>query len=181
MRKEVENIWVEFHQELKGYITKKVGNTNDADDILQNAFIKVIQNIDKVNGARNRRQYLYAIVKNSTTDHYRNLEVKEEEIKEQQIFIEKEEETINRIIAECCIEQMIQKLPPKYKEALLLSEIQKIPQKELAAKLNISYSGAKSRVQRGREKLKQMLLDCCDLHCDSYGNLKPGEKDNFNC
>jgi len=120
MRKEVEDIWIEFHQELKGYIVKKVGNTNDADDILQNSFIKVIQNIDKVKGAGNMRQYLYAIVKNSTTDHYRNQGTQKDEIKEQQIFTEEEEETINSTIADCCIEPMIQKLPPKYKEALLL-------------------------------------------------------------
>jgi RNA polymerase sigma-70 factor (ECF subfamily) len=46
-----------------------------------------------------------------------------------------------------------------------------LSQRELADKLGISYSGAKSRVQRGREKLKNMVLQCCEVATDKYGNV----------
>ena len=44
-------------------------------------------------------------------------------------------------------------------------------QPEMAARLGISISGAKSRVQRAREKLKEALLDCCHFEFDRYGRM----------
>ncbi|RDZ06409.1 hypothetical protein C3744_28710 [Priestia megaterium] len=59
----------------------------------------------------------------------------------------------------------------KYLEALELYEFQRLSQKELSEKLGISYSGAKSRVQRGRKKLKHLLEGCCHIESDRYGNI----------
>ncbi|RMG58329.1 MAG: sigma-70 family RNA polymerase sigma factor [Bacteroidetes bacterium] len=70
-----------------------------------------------------------------------------------------------------CIRPMIEGLPEPYREALWLSEMEGLSQKELAARLGISYSGAKSRVQRGREKLKAQILACCEVSADRYGNI----------
>jgi RNA polymerase sigma-70 factor (ECF subfamily) len=42
---------------------------------------------------------------------------------------------------------------------------------EAAAKLNISVSGVKFRVQRAREKLKDAFLDCCHFEFDRYGRV----------
>jgi len=58
-----------------------------------------------------------------------------------------------------------------YREALILTEYQGLTQKELGEKLGISFSGAKSRVQRAREKLKTMLLDCCHFEIDRLGRV----------
>jgi RNA polymerase sigma-70 factor (ECF subfamily) len=70
-----------------------------------------------------------------------------------------------------CFESVIQQLPEKYKVALELSELQGMSQKELSEQLGISYSGAKSRVQRGREMLKELLTGCCHIESDRYGNI----------
>ena len=70
-----------------------------------------------------------------------------------------------------CIPAFLDSLPEKYREALFEVEINGLSQLELAKKLDISYSGAKSRVQRGREKLREALLDCCDIAADKYGNI----------
>ena len=62
-------------------------------------------------------------------------------------------------------------LPEKYRQAVYLTDIVGLSQKELAKSLGISYSGAKSRVQRGREKLKEIILQCCEVQADGYGNI----------
>jgi RNA polymerase sigma-70 factor (ECF subfamily) len=51
-------------------------------------------------------------------------------------------------------------LPEGYREALLLTEIDGLPLKEVADRLNLSLPGAKSRLQRGRERLKRAFLNC---------------------
>jgi RNA polymerase sigma-70 factor (ECF subfamily) len=54
---------------------------------------------------------------------------------------------------------------------LRLSELEGISQKEIAVRLGISYSGAKSRIQRGREKLKQLFYECCHLEFSPDGSV----------
>ncbi len=66
---------------------------------------------------------------------------------------------------------MLSMLPEEYGQPLYLSDIQGLPQKEIAAKLNLSLSGTKSRIQRGREKLKALFLECCHLEFDRNGKL----------
>jgi len=171
MTNEVTAIWTDFHKELKAFILNKTRNSADTDDILQEVFIKIIRNIDKINQAENLRHYLYGIVRNAINDHFRNRKhVIDNSVIEEKIT-EEENQSLNTTIAECCIKPFINKLPDNYRDALLITEFQDISQKELAQKLNISYSGAKSRVQRGKEKLKDLLLECCNCKTDSYGNI----------
>lgn len=181
MNTAVTNIWTDFHKELKGFILNKTRNSADADDILQDVFIKIIRNIDKVNQAENLRQYLYGIVRNSINDYFRNKHHDINDLVIQDNFTEEETQTLNATIAEYCIKPFIHKLSENYRDALLITEFQDVSQKELAEKLNISYSGAKSRVQRGKEKLKDLILNCCAYESDRYGNLIDTEKKNCNC
>ena len=69
------------------------------------------------------------------------------------------------------LEPMIGELPEKYRDALLLTDIKGLTQKELSEKLDISVSGAKSRVQRGREQLRENLLKCCHLEFNGTGKI----------
>jgi RNA polymerase sigma-70 factor, ECF subfamily len=181
MTTEVTNIWIDFHKELKAFILNKTRNSADTDDILQEVFIKIIRNIDKVNQAENLRHYLYGIVRNAINDYFRNRKqiVDNSEIVEK--ITEEETQSLNTTIAECCIKPFINKLPDNYRDALLITEFQDISQKDLAEKLNISYSGAKSRVQRGKEKLKELILNCCSYQSDKYGNLIDAEDKNCGC
>ncbi len=181
MTTDVTNIWTEFHVELKRFILNKIRNQADTDDILQEVFIKIIRNPGKVNQAENLQKYLYGIIRNVIADYFRNKQHKTGETDLLNELTEKGTQSLNETIADCCIRPFINQLPNKYKEALLLSELQDIPQKELAGRLSISYSGAKSRVQRGREKLKELILNCCAYESDSYGNLINTEKKNCNC
>jgi RNA polymerase sigma-70 factor (ECF subfamily) len=66
---------------------------------------------------------------------------------------------------------MVDELPETYREALRLTEYEGLSQKELSERVGISFSGAKSRVQRARAKIKQQLLDCCHFELDHAGRI----------
>ena len=70
-----------------------------------------------------------------------------------------------------CLIPFIRALPPAYGEALMLTDIGGLPQAEAARRLGLSVSGLKSRVQRGRAKLKQALLRCCAIETDRWGTV----------
>jgi RNA polymerase sigma-70 factor (ECF subfamily) len=180
MTTEIASVWESFHNELKAFIQNKTRNSADTDDILQEAFIRIIRNWDKVIQSENLRFYLYAIVRNAIYDHYRHKKQVLDAADIKELFTDEEAENLNTTIAECCIKPFINKLPEHYREALLVTEFQNITQKELAEKLGISYSGMKSRVQRGKEKLRELLMGCCPYQSDVYGNIISNEKSNCN-
>jgi len=62
-------------------------------------------------------------------------------------------------------------LPEPYRKALVLTELEGLTQQELADKVGISLSGAKSWVQRGRQQLKEMLTECCAFEFDRRGGV----------
>ncbi len=70
-----------------------------------------------------------------------------------------------------CLMPMIENLPNHYRQAVMLAEIQGRTQKEVAKEQGISLSGAKSRVQRGRAMIKDMMLGCCHFEFDRRGNV----------
>ena len=171
MTPEIKEIWTSFHTELKAFTLNKTKSSADTDDILQEVFIKIMRNFNKVSQASNLKQYLYGIVRNSINDYFRSQQFDNKDNYIPENISEDEIHSLNATIANCCLKPFINKLPEIYREALIASELGNISQKELARKLNISYSGAKSRVQRGKEKLKELLLDCCSYQVDSYGNI----------
>ena len=62
-------------------------------------------------------------------------------------------------------------LPEHYRQALELTELEGVTQKEAAGRLGLSVSGMKARVQRGRSKLKDVIDDCCSIEFDRRGGL----------
>jgi RNA polymerase sigma-70 factor (ECF subfamily) len=70
-----------------------------------------------------------------------------------------------------CLEPMLNEVSEPYRQAVTLTEIEGMTQKDAAEKLGVSVSGMKSRVQRGRGKLKDVILDCCEVELDRRGGL----------
>ncbi len=171
----------QFYKELKGYVYSRTKDRSDTEDILQDVFLKMMLKIDQINAAQNLRQYLYGIVRNSVADYYRSKKT-HLPITEQHVpLTETEEDQLTERITDRCVQRFIHQLPEKYKSALLSTEFENVPQKEMAAKLNISYSALKSRVQRGREKLKEMLISCCAIQNDKYGNSTEAAPQSCDC
>ncbi|MCS3801586.1 RNA polymerase sigma factor SigZ [Niastella sp. OAS944] len=169
MNTQIQEIWTDLYQELKKFILSKVKDINATEDILQDVFVKFQLNIHTLTDCTKLTAWVYQITRNTIADHYRktNLDVKIDgfDLAEQHI-----EEPLYHSLSNC-INQKINMLPDKYQQAILLTYLNDYSQLELAEKLNISYSGAKTRVQRGREKLKDLILDCPNVETDNKGNL----------
>jgi len=148
-----------------------VANEQDAEDILQDVFLKIYSNIDQVKDNDRIYAWVYRITRNSIADYYRKKRDTAEfsDLLEEGITDNGEDEIINGLVL--CLKNMIDSLPDKYKQAIMLTELGGLTQKELAQKLGMSISGAKSRVQRGRNLLKEKFFQCCKFQFDAYGNI----------
>lgn len=165
-------IWEEFSVPLRKFIKKHVINEQDADDIFQEVFIKIYKNIGSLKDDKKIHAWIYSITRNTITDYYRKNHNSLETIELPNDLVSSTDEdfSANTEIASC-LRVMVNSLPEKYKETILLTEFQNMTQKELSEKMGISLSGAKSRVQRARKKLREMLFACCSLEIDSRGNV----------
>lgn len=173
MKKTINSIHENFGNHLSAFICKKVNHQDYCHDILQDVYLKVIQNIDKIEKAENIKSYLLKIADNAVTDHYRKKAIKQHNDFSAD-FVLPEETSSNDPslrLADCCLRPMIESLEPIYSEALILTELEGLTQKHYAEKIGISYTNAKTRVQRAREKLKTVILQCCRYEFDRYGNI----------
>ena len=164
----VEKIWKQFNQKLKRFILKRVKDNDTSNDILQEVFIKINENIHSLKDDKKLDKWIYQITRNVIIDHYRKTKWTDP------LDICIEEETLPKeahIKLSRCILPFINQLSVKDREILVLTDIEKIGQKELAEYLGLSYSGAKSRVQRARSKLKDLFQQCCTIEYDKYGTI----------
>lgn len=175
----VTMIWQEYHSRLLHFIQSRVGEPTVAEDILQDVFIRIGNRLDSLKEDGKLRSWIYQITRNAIIDYYRS---HRESIQLPESLSMPEEDITDKIREELarCMRPMIDELPDTYREAILLSEIEGLTQKEVAERQAISLSGAKSRVQRGRGMLKEMLQECCHLDKDHRGkvvdyNAKGGE------
>ena len=103
-----------------------------------------------------------------------------QEIPEEASIPETSENTALMELAEC-IRPMVERLSRTHREAMVLSELEGLTQKEVAERLGVSLSGAKSRVQRGRAKLKELMMDCCHIEFDHLGSVIGYDPKNKRC
>jgi len=159
--------WSKTLQELKQFVYRKVNDLALAEDIVQDVILKVHFKLGQLKDKEKLAGWIYQITKNAITDHFRS---KSKQIEFSDLNWESEAHGLNDCVASC-LSEMMETLPQKYRQALELTEIQNLSQTNLAEKLNISYSGAKSRVQRARQMLKEKMDQSYLIKTDSYGNV----------
>ncbi|WP_339320106.1 RNA polymerase sigma factor SigZ [Paenibacillus sp. FSL R10-2734] len=166
----LERLWDEYHEHVRNFVLHKTNHHTDTEDIVQMTFMKAYEGMARLQDEEKRRAWIFQIARNSIVDHFRK-EKKTEALLDNVNIVEEEP------VADCNSEasegmmSILTRMPDKYREALELSELQGMSQKQLSEHLNISYSGAKSRVQRGRELMKEMMTSCCAIEADHYGNI----------
>ena len=166
----IDQIWREQDAALHRFIQSRVDDADIADDILQNVFLNIHAKIDSLKDASKLRPWIYQISRNAIIDHYRSLK-SHVELPETIIEPEKDNVETARQEIEGCMLPLIRNLPDTYREAVMLSEIEGLAQKQVAEKLGLSLPAAKSRVQRGRILIKDMLNDCCRFEIDHRGTM----------
>lgn len=164
-----EKIWKEYHTNLRRFIQRRIANESDIDDILQDVFIKIHSGLKTLKDNSRLHGWLYQITRNAIIDYYRHHRPAQELLAD--IPAPKIDDKKALMELAKCVRPMIETLSKPYQEAVALAELQDLTQREVAERLGISLSGAKSRVQRGRARLKQLLMDCCQLEFDHRGKV----------
>jgi RNA polymerase sigma-70 factor (ECF subfamily) len=172
----------ESRKPLKNYIKNRINNDDDAEDILQDVLLKLTNNIDKLMDSQRINAWIYKITRNAIIDYYRrNRRFTELERLSTETPLELEDDLSSNSEIAFCLKNMVEELPDIYKQAIVLTAFENHTQKEYSEMAGISLSGAKSRVQRARTLLKEMVLGCCSLEFDRLGNIIEYKKRSTDC
>lgn len=177
-----EAAWRELHDQLLGFIARRVRTHEEAEDILQEVMLRIhrargeLDHVERVTG------WIYRITSNAIVDHYRRPSRREVpagpeldlegRVGSEPTSVSDEPDTaeLRGELAQC-LSPLIGRLPPTFREALVLTELEGMTQADAAARLGLSVSGMKARVQRARRRLKDLLLDCCHVELDRRGAI----------
>lgn len=173
-----EFIWTACRAKITDFVKIRVSNNYHVEELVQEIFIKIHKNIDKLKDNTKLSSWVFTICRNTVIDYYRKNKPHFEPIDDFDIdeesnsdsLVDKDERNLNDEIVSA-LQPMIGSLPEIYAQAIDLVELKGVSQVDLAQKLNISVSGAKSRVQRARQMIKESLMNCCHYEFDKYGTV----------
>ncbi len=170
--------WRAFEARLRAYVRRRV-EPAAVHDVVGDILLRLVQHRAALEAARNPLAWVLRLAGNAVADHHRRRAAERRALSRAQAEapeaitagpLEAEDGAASEEISHC-IRPLIEGLPLRYREALLLTEIGGLTQAEAAGRLGLSHSGMKSRVQRGRARLKQALLRCCEIERDRRGGV----------
>jgi RNA polymerase sigma-70 factor (ECF subfamily) len=177
-----EPVWEELHGNLRAFISRRVRNQSDVDDLVQRVLLQIVKGLGALRDAERLHAWVYRTARNVIVDYYRSPSARREVASggaedlaladgaESQAPAEGDERAALQELA-ACLTPMIRQLPPAYREAITLADLEGVNQADAAKRAGVSVSGMKSRIQRGRKQLKAVLEECCRVHLDRRGTI----------
>lgn len=163
-----QRIWTEYSDELFRFIVSKSKDPELSKEIVQDTLIKAYETRHTLKDITKLKSWLFTIARHKLIDKYRDKFIFEVFDEQQHDHEAAEYQEADTQISEC-LASLANKLPDLYKDAVVMSDLEGNKQKVVAEKLGLSLSGTKSRVQRGRQLLKDNLFACCPLTFNSTG------------
>lgn len=173
--------WLDLRRSLQQFVSPRV-ERDAVEDIASGVMLKLVTKRDELTSATDPMAWLYRAASNAVTDYYRRRAAERrlqsaaavEMSIDPNELLQSDEHTSWDLSK--CMAPMIGRLAPHYSEALTLVAIDGFSQVEAAQKLHVPVTTLKSRVQRGRLKLRDELLDCCAVEVDRRGNVVDAEQ-----
>jgi len=163
-------IYDEYYGPVKRFLTKMSGSEWVAEDLAQDTFIKVQDNLDVLRDKARLKSWIFAIARNKCLDYFRSQNSR----KEDQQFAEDDRFQIKPIAQfkmeqqemNICIQEKTQLLPEPLRAVLVLYETMGLSQKEIADTLEISVGNVKTRLHRARKAMKKIFNRECNIEHD---------------
>lgn len=171
---EARGAWREVEARLRPFVARRVA-PSDVDDVVQETFVRVYRGLATLEDGERFGAWVYRIAGNAIADHERQ-RARHPSVpgagddERSATTAADAEDDLESELAEC-IALFVARLPSPYREAVTLTELQGLTQKDAAAMLGVSLSAMKSRVLRGRERIRRMFEDCCEISVDCRGHV----------
>ena len=175
--------WADTLDRIRAFIAGRVGDREVAADITQDIVVRSIASgaLERVD---NPVAWLYQSARNAVIDHYRTHH-SHESIDNDDRWPDRESSDggpndATRELSKC-LQPLLAQLPPTARDALERVDIEGHTHQQSADALGLSVSGMKSRVQRARRELKELLERCCIVERDTHGAISDYRPNTGSC
>jgi RNA polymerase sigma-70 factor, ECF subfamily len=180
-----QGVWEDFHGRLRSFVSHRVKQPADAEDVVQEIFLQIHRNLSTVKDEARLPAWIFKIARHAIVDYFRkNARPAEGLADDFDLPAPTEQPEIDLSALQelaHCLEPMIEALPDSYRHAIRLTELRGMAQSEAATQTGLSVSGMKTRVQRARRKLKAMMLQCCEIQFDNRCGVVAYQPRNGSC
>lgn len=167
-----------LRETLRAFIRSRVRSLELAEDLTQDTLLRVQTRLHTLRTPERLQSWVLQIARHAIADHFRRSRDHEPFEEESHAALlpaaespaTAEDDALNQELAGY-LRSVVERLPEPYRETLRLIEFDGVSQVELARRLGLSVSAAKSRIQRGRTMLRKEMERCCRWETDRYGKV----------
>ena len=172
----IDELWGRLRSQLLGYVAARSRSKQDAEDIVQDVFLRMHLALERGDAIERLDGWMFAIARNAVIDAHR----RSRPAPDLQEPSAQDDEELRATLAQC-IRPFVDRLPAPYTDAVRWTDIEGLSQADAAKRAGISLSGMKSRVQRGRQRLRALLDECCRFDIDCRGKVVEFESKRGGC
>jgi RNA polymerase sigma factor (sigma-70 family) len=154
-----QELFLKYSGKMYGYCLRYSNNSDDANDLLQDGFLKIFDNIKSYKGESSLQSWMARVIINLAISKFRKSASGPTFVDVEQAEIVDDADESNQIEAKDVGKVMacLAKLPEKYRIVLNLYAIDKLGHREISEQLGISEGTSKSQLSRARQMLKDLL------------------------
>lgn len=169
-----DQMWREMLPQLRTFVRRRIANPDRADDLVAEILLRIHQNVASLDDQERLPNWIFRIARNAIIDEYRRAGRSREQLvptlgeePDQTLTDEDEPRVVQELSA--CLRPLLVGLPEEQRAAVEMIEFDGMSQADAAQRVGVSLSGMKSRVQRGRRRLGELLGQCCTVTLDGRG------------
>jgi RNA polymerase sigma-70 factor, ECF subfamily len=159
---------------LRPFVARRVSLPSEVDDVLQDVFLRMQRSLSDLRDEERFGRWVYRVARSAIAENRRTRARHPLAVGEPAETMEPGEPEDDRAVARevaTYLSPFVAMLPSPYRETLTLTELEGTTQQDAAEMMGVSVSGLKSRVQRGRTRLRKLLEDCCEIALDARGRV----------
>lgn len=160
--------WNHHEAELRAWLRGRLGNHHDAEDMLQELFLKALHQDKKFCAIGNARAWLFEVARNALADRLR---LKREQVELPDNLADEPDEPIPIDMLAQCLPRALAELSGEDRDALTLCDLENMGQADYAQLRGLSLPAVKSRLQRARKRLRAHLTGACQVRFDAAGKV----------
>lgn len=165
----VTEAWEKYETDLRRFLRHRAGSDAEAEDLLQEVFLRALRRANGLCGIDNRRAWLFTAARNLLIDRLR---LARDQVPLPDDLAAPPETVLAPVdgLAQC-LPRVLAELSAQDREAIIRCDIEGMTQQDYARQLGLSLPAAKSRVQRARVRLKARLTEACQVRFEESGGV----------
>ena len=172
-----EPMWHEVIAQLRAFVRRRIADPNRAEDLVGDIVLRIHQKLASVDDQEKLAHWVSRVARNAVIDEYRRAARSREQLLDTPtetaaiaaVGPDTDDESSVLDGLSRCLRPLLAGLPAEQRRAVEMVDLGGMPQAGAARLEGVSLSGMKSRVQRGRRRLAELLGQCCTLTLDARG------------